>query len=274
MLKNKTLGLALSGGGVRGALHIGVLEALEPHKDQIKALSGTSIGAVIGAFYAAGVPPRKMLEIISNQSLFSMARLGFNRKGLMEMTGLYKLLEKYVPKTFEELNIPLTVVTTDLGSDDYLPISSGDLHQAVVASCSIPVFFKATEIDGKQCVDGGLLNNLPANELVEKVDKIIGVHVNNYAIPEKAESLKTLADKVFSLVIRQNVKRYKMYCDYWLEPELPHGSVLDFSSTGEYYEIGRKAGHEFVAHPKQFRLKKHFLERFFFRYIDHKYMPY
>ena len=136
------------------------------------------------------------------------------------------------------------------------------------------MFFKATEIDGKQCVDGGLLNNLPANELVEKVDKIIGVHVNNYAIPEKAESLKTLADKVFSLVIRQNVKRYKMYCDYWLEPELPHGSVLDFSSTGEYYEIGRKAGYEFVAHPKQFRLKKHFLERFFFRYIDHKYMPY
>lgn len=268
--KNK-IGIALSGGGSRGAFHVGFLEALQPIRSNVSVVSGTSIGSVVGAFYCANYPFDEMLKLFEKASIFSL--LSFSRdnsKGLMRLDGLQKILnEAKIPKSFEQLDIPLKVIATDLNSNDFLCMDSGNLHEAVIASCSIPIAFRSVEINGKECVDGGLVNNLPADVLENEADKIIGIHINNYDIPKRSQSIREQADKVFSLVIAQNVNRNSKLCHYYINPKLSYISVLDFQHIIKFYNLGLSVGKQFLDNPKQFANRKEsWIDRFIKKIIS------
>ena len=109
------IGLVLSGGGARGIAHLGMLRAMEEHGLKFTCVSGTSVGAIIGALYAQGMHPQEILEAILQTRVFRSLRPAWTLRGLLSMESLQSLLVPLVPHvTFEGLRLPLTVAATDL----------------------------------------------------------------------------------------------------------------------------------------------------------------
>jgi NTE family protein len=147
-----SLGLALSGGGFRGLAHIGVLRALERYGLQPDFVAGTSAGSLIGALYASGKTTYE-IEAISLQVFWP---------GLLRTQGIRSFTRKYLPRTFEELAVPLCVAVTELPSWKTRVLDSGDLPSALAASCATPYLIHRVRINGASYTDGGWAAVLPS----------------------------------------------------------------------------------------------------------------
>ena len=156
------MGLVLSGGGARGFAHIGVLRVLERQGARYDVIAGTSMGAIIGALYAAGHKARDIQEITASTSWRDVVDLSL-RTGLMKGERLHELLETHLPATFEELEVPLAVISTDIESGEEVVHTEGDLISAVRASAGFPGAFEPVYMDGRTLGDGGIVNNLPVS---------------------------------------------------------------------------------------------------------------
>lgn len=154
------IGLVLSGGGARCFAQVGALRALEEQGADVVAIAGNSTGAVIGALYAAGHRAARLAEIVRgvNYSALLEVKVG---AGLSGHAGMTALLAQHLPPTFEGLEIPLVVPTTDIQSAEQVVFSSGPLIPAVCASNAFPGLFRPVWHAGRELMDGGLLNNFP-----------------------------------------------------------------------------------------------------------------
>ena len=239
--------MVLSGGGARGAIHLGVLKAFDENGIKIEAISGSSIGAIIGSLYCAGVSPLEIKSIIRSKKFASVFHLSWNKKGLLTMTRLRKTLSQFIPiNDFKSLKTPFYCCISNLDTGNYEIVSSGDLGLAVSASASIPILFEPVEINGYHYVDGGLFNNLPVEPLQEKYKNVVGVHVNNYQ-QSSTNNLRAVAERVFTLVSKQNVDPNLKKCDFVIEPKLNQSyRVLDFRHTNELFDIGYEEGLKFI----------------------------
>jgi len=239
-----TIGIALSGGGVRGIAHLGILKALEEAGIKPVMLTGTSAGSIVGAFYAAGYPPDSILNIISKTKLFKILRPSFNWKGLLTLEKTYAFFKSFLPtNSFETLKIPLYVCATNVKNGKTAFFSSGELITPVIASSAIPVLFTPVEIDGEYYIDGGVVNNLPVEPLVGHCDKIIGLHCNPVDENFEVENMKNLLERTFLLTISRNIESRKLDCDVFLEPyELRKFGALEFSRIQEIYDLGYAYG--------------------------------
>jgi len=250
-MKNKTIALALSGGGNRGSIHVGVLHAFDLHGIKIDAISGTSAGSIIGALYSSGIPAIELKEIMASQSIGKMLHFTLKKSGLANMKGLRNVLETHIKNNnYTNLDIKLFVCASNIDDADFEIFSEGDLFSHVCASSSVPILFEPVIINNKHFVDGGLFNNLPVDPLLNKYDTIIGVHVNNYKIEGKY-GIKTIANQIFSMVIKQNVKRNMKKCDFVINPSLdkPYRSFSK-QTTELLFNIGFEAGIEFLTKNK------------------------
>ncbi|OHB32926.1 MAG: hypothetical protein A2X84_04890 [Desulfuromonadaceae bacterium GWC2_58_13] len=185
------IGLALGSGAARGLAHIGVLKVLEQHKIPISCIAGTSIGALIGALYAAGVSVEQMEDVARNvdwQRLAGLIDPIIPTSGLIDGKKVSQFISELLPvETFEELRIPLAVVTTDVESGEMLIIKRGLLREALRAAISFPGIFTPVRFAGRFLVDGGLCNPVPVDVARELgADRIIGV----CAIPEVEKRLQ------------------------------------------------------------------------------------
>ena len=196
----KTFALALGGGGARGLAHIAVIEALDEMGVRPTAIAGTSIGAMIGAAYAAGMRGKDIRHhVIAFAHDWSQTRrrLMTARAGnfgdllsgrLSQATQIDpdKFCEQFmpaqVPDDFSQLAIPFIAMATDLHRRSELAIASGPLRQALAASIAIPGLFRPMIVDGRVLIDGGATNPLPFDKLSGRADRIVGVDV--YGIPE------------------------------------------------------------------------------------------
>ncbi len=158
--------LALSGGGVKGFAHIGVLRVLESDADRIRGIAGTSVGGLVGALYAAGYTPDEMevrLRDIDQGSLFS--RMHGDGPSLLGFTGVTAILSELLGnRTFDDLRLPLAITATDLTTGLPVVIKSGKLLDAVLATSAVPGVFPPKRIDGHLLVDGGVTNPIPVAE--------------------------------------------------------------------------------------------------------------
>jgi len=164
----RKVGLALSGGGARGLAHIGVLKVLEQEGVPIDCLAGTSMGGVIAAGYAAGLEPdfmeQEALRMGSLRRLLALADPSLLRRGLFEGRKVREYFAGHLgDRTFDDLRLPLALVAVDLNSGCEVVLREGRLVDAVRATTAIPGLFKPVEWDEHLLVDGGLLNNLPAD---------------------------------------------------------------------------------------------------------------
>jgi NTE family protein len=163
----RKVGLALSGGGVRGLAHIGVLKVLDEAGIPIYAVAGTSAGGLIGALYAAGVSPQQMTEealrMASPRRLLSFVNRTLPLRGILSAQKVTEYLENFLDDlTFDQLRIPLAVVAVDLNSGQKVVLNEGRVVDAVRATTALPGLFSPVQRGEQLLVDGGLLDNLPA----------------------------------------------------------------------------------------------------------------
>ncbi|MEM6733567.1 MAG: patatin-like phospholipase family protein, partial [Myxococcota bacterium] len=243
------VGIVLSGGGVRGAAHVGVLKALQEEGLEPTALAGASSGAMVAAMYAARRSFNQTLDIFRDNAIFSWSYFGLARKpGLLDserlLEGLHRALDN---KTFDDVSRELHVVASNLldGSSHYF--HEGDLAVAVMASSAYPGVFSPVEIDGRWLTDGGVTNNLPLEPLLHRCDALIGCFVN--PVEEmKLEQLQTtfsVTQRAFQISTTNTVRTKLDLCDFTVAPlEILDIGIFEFSRTNEAYEIGLTAGRE------------------------------
>ena len=223
--------LCLSGGGARGFAHLGAIQAFHEMGISIVRISGTSAGAMAGAFIAAGYEPEEILEIFIRNQFFKMFNGAFNR-GLLKMGGMEKLFKEHLPETFEELKIPLIIGVTDIlkGKSQYL--SDGELIPVILGSGSIPGLFKPIQHRGMLMVDGGILNNLPVEPLLKYAPPVIGIHVNPVGIIAEPTTTWSVLQRTFHLGVFSNTVYREAKCTVVIEPvALKEVKVFDYSKA-------------------------------------------
>ena len=188
--KRPKIGLALGSGGAKGLAHIGVLKALEENNIPIDFIAGSSIGSMVGGFYAAGLSIKEIEEITLStnwRTVFSTLFEPSFKKGLIGGEKAKSFIEGYINgKDFESCKVPFAAVATDLKTGEVIILDNGKMAPAIRASISIPLVFKPVEINGRVLADGGLSAPVPV-EIVRNMgaDIVIAVNLNRHYYDEK-----------------------------------------------------------------------------------------
>ena len=275
------IGLVLSGGGARGAAHIGVLKVLDELHIPIDVIAGTSMGAVVGGLYASGLsgddiarvagslnwqdafrdrPPRQQLSFrrkAEDESLLVNFPLGISGghfrlpKGLLQGQSLEMLLRQLTLPVasisdFDRLPTPFRAVATDLATGDAVVMRSGDLATAVRASMSAPGVFVPVEHDGQVLVDGGIADNLPIDVARQMgVDVLIVVDVGAPLFSrDRLGSATTISNQMLSILIRRDAQRQLATLgprDIVIQPAMGDLSSFDFGIVPRAEDAGVKA---------------------------------
>lgn len=297
MAKNK-LGLALGSGGFRGIAHIGVLKVFEKNNIPIDYISGSSIGAVIGSFYASGLSASKLekmaLDYADNYSLISfedslraftvsiktiIKRTGIfpdkwisTPKGLINGNAIYYYLKKYLGNIrFDQLNIPLSIMATDLISgrgvgfvNGNFPVREKTLNDtvfyrneiivdAVMASISIPVVFTPMLYDGKQLVDGGVKNSVPVDLLsINNCNPIVGVDLGvDYQDDNQIKDSLAAGIQALDIMRSENAKlNLEHYADITIRPDVKDVNIKNRKTVIAAIETGKQAAKEKITEIK------------------------
>ncbi len=240
--KQHKIGISLSGGGARGAAHIGVLKALLEAGIEPTIVSGSSAGSIIGTLYAAGMNPEEMLDFARQSSVLGLIRVGVPYAGLTKLTYLREKLASVIDEDrFERLERELHIAITSLTTGNLEIRSNGPLFDVVCASCSIPLVFKPVEIDGQLYVDGGMLSNMPVSCIRDKADIVIGVNL----MPQVSLDNKTvtnvisIAFRCFDLSLIANTIPMAKLCDVLIEPtDINQYHIFQFNRIQQMYELG------------------------------------
>jgi NTE family protein len=249
-----TLALALGGGGARGLAHIHALLALDDLGVKPVAISGTSIGAIVGVGYAAGMSGSDILEFmlksLGNRAEL-MARLWrlrpvglggvqirFNGPGRLDMESVLKVfLPEKLPHKFEDLQIPLTVIATDYYAQKPAIFTSGPLLPALAGSAAIPALFRPIMHEGRVLIDGGIANPVPFDVLKGKADITLAIDVVG-GPSGPSDRLPSPVDVLFgaSQLMMQSIIAEKMRAgapDIFLRPKVDSWRVMDFLKIKE-----------------------------------------
>lgn len=245
-------GIVLSGGAVRGIAHLGILQALVERNIRIDIISGTSAGALAGAFFSEGFSPAEILEIFSKKKLYDLVRISIPRSGLFKVEGLKKLLKKYLKTSnLQDLPIPLVVSTTNFREGKAEYFESGPLIDILMASSNIPILFEMAKINGTPFTDGGVTDNLPVEPIRDRCRNIIACHVNPLGEYETIRNPLQVIERTFHLAIASEIHRKKALVDLFIEPaELSSFGLLDFRKSKNIFEIGYNTAQKALANSK------------------------
>ncbi|MFA5243785.1 MAG: patatin-like phospholipase family protein [Pedobacter sp.] len=237
------IGLVLSGGGIRGIAHLGVLQALTEAGIKFDKISGTSAGSIVGALFAQGIEPAEVLKIFMKTHLYKYIRPAFKSKGLMSLDKIRTLLLEYIPHdSFAGLKTPMVITTTNFNECKVEYFSSGELINPILASSAIPVFFKPILIGKKIYMDGGILNNFPVEPVISDCDFIIGSSCNHLPETNRIESYRRLVERAIIMSINSDMAMKAEHCDVIIEPKgMGATSVFDVGKTEEIYWLAYDA---------------------------------
>jgi NTE family protein len=243
--KENKIGLALGGGAARGLAHVGILKALEKHDIPISYITGTSVGALFGGLYAAGVPTEEIVSLAKNASWKKLTGISLNPKGFVSLKPMYSMIYKEMGNiTFKELKIPFAVVATDVFSGKAKLFNEADMKVALAieASVDFPGFFAPVAIENRYYFDGGATCNLPIKEVKKMgADIIIGVDVIPEIELEKLPSnLALIADRALDLLLERSINDVQKLADIILKPVTKPISSFDLDKAKELIELGEK----------------------------------
>ena len=222
--------------------HIGVLKALGEHGMDAHWVSGTSVGALVGALHAQGISVEDMLAFFKETPLFRYNFFSFNKPGLLDTERYIKIFQSFWPdNSFEALKKPLYVVATDLLEGREVVFHEGELIRPLLASAALPPIFSPVKIGDRLYADGGIMNNFPLEPLTKKVDFVIGSNVSVVKTVSERElrSSYQLTGRTTALMIyainREKISR----CDLVFEAlELEKIRVLDKKGIEKAFKIG------------------------------------
>lgn len=248
-----TFAVAFGGGGARGVSHIQIIEALDELGIRPVAISGSSIGAIMGAGMASGMTGREIrdytLETVGHRGtllnkLWSLGpatmrdKLGGFRFGHFNLELILDaFLPPQVPKDFEDLEIPMKISATDYYGQAEVILEKGDLRQAIAASAAIPGLFMPIWVNGRVMIDGGVFNPVPYEQLMELADVVIGVDVvgapegDGTHPPNRIDSLFGASQLTMQASISLKLKLNPP--QIFLRPSVNRFRVLDFLRARE-----------------------------------------
>ena len=232
-------GLVLSGGGVRGIAHIGVLKALDELGIKFSIVSGTSAGSIIGALYAYGYKPDEILELIKSISILRSMRPAWAKAGFLSMEGLRLLLLKAIPENnFTALKIPLIVAATEIRKGEIHYFSEGELVPAIISSCSIPAVFSPVSYNQGLYVDGGLLDNFPVFPIRDKCDFIVGSHCNQISQDFDPRNIKVMIERSLLIAVYANTQSSRNLCNVFIEPpSMDRFKVFEIGKAQQIFDV-------------------------------------
>ncbi|MBN2029588.1 patatin-like phospholipase family protein [bacterium] len=246
----KKIGLALGGGGARGLCHIEFCKALDELGLKPAVISGTSIGSIVGAFYAGGMAGSEMKKLTSQLSVLDYTKMVdfsiHSRGGIMKGKNVMDFLRKNLPvKTFEELPIPLKIIATDYWKRRQLIFDTGELIPAIRASISIPVIFEPVQMNEIIMIDGGAVNPVPMSVIRDKCDLLIAIDVSGTNTPPKKKSMPSMFDTIINtfhisetVFVENQLKTY--HPEIYIKPQLVNIQILDFHRSKEIMESVRQ----------------------------------
>jgi len=241
-LRSKSIGLVLSGGGVRGMAHIGLIRALNTYGISANSVAGSSVGALVGALYANGNTVEDMLAFFKETPLFKYNFLTLVKSGFIDTDRYFNIFKGYFPEdSFEALDRQLHVVATNLQKAEQRFFTGGELIRPLLASAALPPLFSPLELDGELYADGGIMNNFPMEPVKDKVDFIIGSNVSVVGELQKKDLKNSiqLTGRVTGLMIYAINKQKLIACDFLMEYEgLESIGVLDRKGLEKAYQIG------------------------------------
>lgn len=243
------IGIALGGGIGYGFAHVGVLKVLEASGLNFDIVSGTSVGSIVGALYAAGKSAAEIEKITAEVQWQDLLKLIIPKEGLVSLENLEDFLKKACGcKNIEDMPIKFSAVATDLVKGKSMVFDSGPVTKAVRASCSIPGIFTPLHIDGAILVDGGVTNNIPVDVVKKQgADFIIGVDVltnSRTDLAAKPDIFKIMWQS-FEILINENTKN-TIYsdADVMIMPEIGEENPFDLSHRSRIIKKGMFAAEE------------------------------
>ncbi|WP_281541833.1 patatin-like phospholipase family protein [Maribacter aestuarii] len=241
-LQSKSLGLVLSGGGVRGMAHIGVIKAMEEFGLNAHVVAGSSVGALVGALYANGNTVDDMLRFFKETPLFKYNFFALAKPGLIDTERYIDIFKAYFPHdSFESLKKTLHVVATnlELGEEEF--ITKGELIKPLLASAALPPVFSPVSYKGMLYADGGIMNNFPAEPVFDRAEYVIGSNVSLVSKLQRKDLNNSiqLTGRVTGLMIYAINREKIAKCDLVFEPkELEKIGIFDRKGIEKAYALG------------------------------------
>ena len=285
------IGLCLSGGGIKGAAHIGVIKALEEENIKFDCVSGTSSGSIVASLYAMGYTPEDMLELFKNYGkeiskidwciIFKLIfGLIFKRKicveGLNKGTKIEKIINKRAKqkniKLISDIKMPLIIPSVNLYdgsiymftsqqnerkySDEVITVNNIDIGKAVEASCSYPGIFCPTNYNNQKLVDGGVRENTPWKELKNiGAEKIISVVFEEKKTEKKKVNMLDCRTGSMGIMMHELYNYEIEGIEYLLKIKTDKIWLLDIEKTEELYKIGYEITKKKIKEIKEYLYK-------------------
>lgn len=241
------IGLALGGGAVRGAAHIGVIRALHEEAIPIDCIAGTSAGALVGSLYAGGLEWQELQEAAVGLGWLSVAEPAWPRGGFLTNRRMRRFLDQQMgPVTFDDLRLPFVAVAADANTGAEVVLREGRVADAVRASTAIPGIIKPVELDGRLLVDGGVVTNVPAGVARSLgADVVIAVDVTAYGFSQGApRSSAEAMMRAIDIMSRQTVMASLEWADVVIRPQLSGLHSYSAKGTAEFLRRGYAAARE------------------------------
>lgn len=253
MGRRPRVGLALGAGSARGLAHLGVLQVLEEEQIPIDMIAGSSIGSMVGAFYAIGHDLKLLSKMAVQLNANSLLDLGVPRLGFVagrRISEFLYLLTKGM--TFADLKVPLGVVATDLELGEMVVIREGSVAEAVRASISIPGVFQPVELNGRLLVDGAVTESLPAGVVREMgADIVIGVDVSFGTKEVRIRSILDVFWQSIEILERQVFTSRVSQADVLIQPAVCHIGSSKFDRAEECIKLGIEAARQVIPQIKE-----------------------
>ncbi|MGM0547579.1 MAG: patatin-like phospholipase family protein [Bacteroidota bacterium] len=239
----KNVGLALGGGATLGGAHVGVLRALEEAEIKIDCIAGTSIGAMVGAFYAFGMPVDEIEKIALELDWPDISRIAMSKRGLLNNNEMGKLLDQQLGDVyFKDADIPFAAVTTDISTGEKVILDEGDVSEAVKASTCIPVLFEPIQYNGRLLVDGGLKESVPLSAIQNMgAEYTIGVDLNAYRNYKRPENILDILNNTLEIALKHLANVSLNEIDLLIQPNLSEFSRSDTEQVDRMIKRGYEA---------------------------------
>lgn len=239
-----TVGVALGGGFARGIAHIGVLKVLEEEGIPVRLVTGTSVGALIGACYCSGLSAEEMDEVARSVRFTTFARWTLSRYGFASNDRMVTFLKRTLKvRSFEELRIPLGVTATDFNTGKGVVFHSGTIIDPVRASCAYPGMFLPVNIRGRWLVDGMLSYPVPTRPVREMgADRVLAVHLKGqWAKNGAPRHLFDVIGQSFAIAQDRMSDLWRGSADVVIEPDVASFAYDDFKRAADLVRVGEEA---------------------------------
>ncbi|HKB72908.1 MAG TPA: patatin-like phospholipase family protein [Burkholderiales bacterium] len=238
------IAFVLGGGGARGFAHAGVLKVLDDAGIRADLVVGTSAGSLVGAFYAGGIRNDELVETALAVQREELVDFVFPHRGFIEGNRLQTYIDKALNgRLIEQLDIPFVAVATELATGRLVAFTRGDTGMAVRASCSVPVVFQPTTIQGIEYVDGGLVSPVPVRLARESgADLVIAVDVSRQPDEQKGlDSTAAMLGHAFVVMEHALAQEESKLADVVIRPNLAKVRATDLAARAQAIAAGEDA---------------------------------